>query len=166
MGLLRGRRVRDGVEHLITLDDSGRMVPTDRAAPARAVAGLIDGPLDGPGPLRRAGLGLLVPGRHAEAVAFLERSLALADERFAVAVHIDLGDAHRCAGAPDAAGPHYRQALRLAEEHAPDLLSFCSPRPPPPRPRWRGRTIGGLTGWVDGRWTVPRDQRPGHGPSA
>ncbi|MFF7209305.1 tetratricopeptide repeat protein [Streptomyces sp. NPDC008238] len=68
-------------------------------------------------------------GRHEEAVAFLERSLALADERFAVAVHINLGDAHRCAGAPDAAGPHYRQALRLAEEHAPDLLSFCCRHP-------------------------------------
>ncbi|MDX2706077.1 tetratricopeptide repeat protein [Streptomyces sp. PA03-6a] len=113
------------MEHLITLDDSGRMVATDRAALARAVAELLDGPLDRPEPLRRAGLGHLVLGRHEEAVALLERSLALAGERFAVAVHLNLADAHRYAGALDAAEPHYQRALRLAEAHAPDLLSFC-----------------------------------------
>lgn len=102
------------MEHLITLDDSGRMVATDRAALARAVAGLLDGPLDRPEPLRSAGLGHLVVGHHEEALALLERSLALA-----VAVHINLGDAHRYAGAL------YHRALRLAGTHAPDLLSFC-----------------------------------------
>ncbi|MFD8079565.1 tetratricopeptide repeat protein [Streptomyces sp. NPDC059718] len=113
------------MEHLITLDDSGRMVATDRAALARAVAGLLDGPLDRPEPQCRTGLGHLVPGHHEEAVALLERSLALAGERSAVAVHINLGDAHRYAGALDAAEAHYQRALRLAGTHAQDLLSFC-----------------------------------------
>jgi hypothetical protein len=57
------------VEGLITLDDCGRMVSTDREALAQAITDLLDGPLDQPAVLRRAGTGLLVLGRHAEAIS-------------------------------------------------------------------------------------------------
>ncbi|MFJ1705906.1 tetratricopeptide repeat protein [Kitasatospora sp. NPDC088346] len=113
------------MESLITLDDRGRMVPTDRAALAESIAALLDGPLAQPGPLRQAGVGLLVLGRHHEAVRVLERALALADERRAVAVHINLGDARRYRGDPATAEPHYQEALRLAHAHAPELLYHC-----------------------------------------
>ncbi|MFE0632252.1 tetratricopeptide repeat protein [Streptomyces sp. NPDC058864] len=113
------------MEHLIALDENGRMVPTDQETPARTVAGLLDGPLDQPALLRRAGVGLLVLGRREEAVDLLERALAHADDRLAIAVHINLGDAHRYCGEPDAAEPHYQRALDLSEAHAPELLSFC-----------------------------------------
>ncbi|QMU71095.1 tetratricopeptide repeat protein [Streptacidiphilus sp. P02-A3a] len=113
------------MENLITLDEFGRMVPTDREALLRAVTALLDEPLEEPAPLRRAGVGLLVLGRREEAIATLERALALADNKRAVAVHINLGDAHRYGGDLEAAEPHYQRALQLCQEHAPDLRYFC-----------------------------------------
>lgn len=111
------------MENLIALDENARMVPTDPGLLARTVAGLLDGPLDQPAQLRRVGVGLLVLGRHEEAVDLLERALAGAEGTFSVAVHINLGDAHRYAGDPDAAEPHYQRALRLPRP----LLRTCSP---------------------------------------
>ncbi|MFJ5218363.1 tetratricopeptide repeat protein [Streptomyces sp. NPDC088354] len=113
------------MDHLIALDGHGRMVPTDREALTRAVADLLDGAPDRAAPLRRAGVGLLVLGRRAEAISVLEQALALADDRVAVAVHLNLGDAHRYGGDLEAAEPHYRRALHLCQAHAPDMLSFC-----------------------------------------
>jgi len=101
------------------------MVPTDREALTRRVAELLDGPLDRPGPLRLAGVGSLALGRHDEAARLLERSLALADDRYAVAVHINLGDAHRYQGRLEAAETHYQEALRLAESSAPHMRYSC-----------------------------------------
>jgi tetratricopeptide (TPR) repeat protein len=102
------------------------MVPADRGALERFVAGLLAGPLDRPGVLRQAGVGLLVLGRHKEAVRLLRRALDLAaDGRQAIPVHINLGDAHRYGGDTEAAEPHYREALRLAETGHPDLVHFC-----------------------------------------
>ncbi|MFF3563748.1 hypothetical protein ACFYXS_27235 [Streptomyces sp. NPDC002574] len=57
------------MDDLIALDGHGRMVPTDREALTLAVADLLDGPFDQPAPLPRAGVGLLVLGRRAEAQA-------------------------------------------------------------------------------------------------
>ncbi|MCX5213737.1 tetratricopeptide repeat protein [Kitasatospora sp. NBC_00240] len=111
---------------LIVLDAGGRMVPKDREALERAVADLLGGPLDRPDVLRRAGVGLLVLGRHDEAVRLLRRASALAgDDGRAVAVHLNLGDAQRYRGDLDAAESAYRKALRLAHAHAPHLLSYC-----------------------------------------
>ncbi|MGK4585603.1 tetratricopeptide repeat protein [Kitasatospora sp. HPMI-4] len=113
------------MEDLITLDESGRMVPTDREALAQMVATLLDGPLDQPALLRRAGVGLLVLGRSDEAITTLTQALALADRKLAIAVHINLGDAHRYSGDLEAAEPQYQVAFQLAEAHAPDMLYFC-----------------------------------------
>ncbi|MEU1618727.1 tetratricopeptide repeat protein [Streptomyces sp. NPDC005722] len=113
------------MEDLIALDECGRMVPTDREALARAVAGLLARPREQPALLRRAGVGLLVLGRHTEAISTLERALALADDKLAIAIHINLGDAYRYFGDLEAAEPHYQQALHLCEGHAPDMLYFC-----------------------------------------
>ncbi|MEU3657884.1 hypothetical protein AB0E67_35100 [Streptomyces sp. NPDC032161] len=55
----------------------------------------------------------------------LTRALALCDNKQAVAVHINLGDAHRYSGNLVAAEPHYQLALGLAEIHVPGMLSFC-----------------------------------------
>ncbi|MFC9330858.1 tetratricopeptide repeat protein [Kitasatospora sp. NPDC057015] len=113
------------MDSLITLDDRGRMVPTDRAALTQFVAGLLDGSLDRPADLRHAGVGLLVLGRHEEAVRLLERALLSVEGRAVVAVHINLGDAHRYRGAFEQAEPHYLEALRLAREAHPGMVHFC-----------------------------------------
>ncbi|MFJ4985925.1 tetratricopeptide repeat protein [Streptomyces sp. NPDC088732] len=113
------------MDDLIALDDYGRMVPTDREALTQAVAQLLDGPGDRPALLRRAGVGLLVLGRHNEAIRLLRQASALADGKLAIAIHLNLGDAHRYCGDLEAAEPHYQQALRLSEAGQQDMLCFC-----------------------------------------
>ncbi|MBC3839473.1 tetratricopeptide repeat protein [Streptacidiphilus sp. 4-A2] len=131
------------MENLITHDESGRMVPSDREELARVVAELLDGPLDQPVLLRRAGVGLLVLGRRSEAIGLLERALALADARLAVVVHINLGDAHRYGGELEDAEPHYRSALWLSRAYAR-----------------KGATSASST-WAGNGWTRDAPRRPG-----
>lgn len=100
---------------LIGLDDAGRMVATDRDALTADVVNH----------LRQAAVGLVALGSHQDAVVLLTKALELADDRRSVALHLNLGDAHRHAGDLEAAEPHYQRARRLAEAHAPGLVSFC-----------------------------------------
>lgn len=75
--------------------------------------------------LRQAAVGLVALGRHQDAVTVLTKALTLADEKRSVALHLNLGDAHRYAGELEAAEPHYQRARQLAEVHTPGLMSFC-----------------------------------------
>ncbi|GAA3047135.1 hypothetical protein GCM10020229_68140 [Kitasatospora albolonga] len=113
------------MDHLITLDPTGRMVPTDRPALEHHVTALLATAPTDARELRQAGVGLLALGRLPDATALLERALAAAEGPTRVAVRINLGDAHRYAGALDAAEPHYREALRLARADHPGLVHFC-----------------------------------------
>ncbi|MFJ8045238.1 tetratricopeptide repeat protein [Kitasatospora sp. NPDC096147] len=109
------------MDHLITLDAAGRMVPADRPALERYVAERLGGTRE----LRKAGVGLLALGRLPEALTTLERALAHAEGTGRVAVRINLGDAHRYAGDLAAAEPHYLEALRLARADHPELTHYC-----------------------------------------
>ncbi|MFI5533852.1 tetratricopeptide repeat protein [Kitasatospora sp. NPDC051853] len=113
------------MDHLITLDATGRMVPADRPALERAVAALLTTAPTDPRELRRAGVGLLALGRLPDATALLAQALTRAEGPTRIAVRINLGDAHRYAGALDKAEPHYREALRLARAEHPGLAHFC-----------------------------------------
>ncbi|WP_158288211.1 tetratricopeptide repeat protein [Streptomyces sp. ICBB 8177] len=113
------------LDGLIRHDDAGRMVPVDAEAVEHVVRRLLDDASAPCARLREAGVGLIVLGRYEQARTVLRRALALADERQAVAVHINLGDAHRYDGDLDGAERHYRDALRTAREVRPAAVHFC-----------------------------------------
>jgi tetratricopeptide (TPR) repeat protein len=117
------------VHELITQDDRGRMVPVDRAALEREVAELQRSDSADVPVLRQLGIGLIVLGRYAEAIETLEQALLVAtasgDVKRMIALHLNLGDAHRYAGRFAQAEPHNQTALRLAREHAAEQEHFA-----------------------------------------
>jgi tetratricopeptide (TPR) repeat protein len=123
---------------LIRMDERQRMVPTDPAALAEAVARLVAraaaaraaGDAGGElSPLRSAGVGLVVLGRYEQARErlFRARDLAvgLGRDSALAACEVNLGDAFRYAGDPTAATPHYRAAVALGRTRAPAVLGFA-----------------------------------------
>ncbi|MFD7586172.1 hypothetical protein ACFV84_12230 [Kitasatospora sp. NPDC059811] len=126
------------LDHLITHDDNLRMVPTDRNELTTAVGQLheeLRALPEGTDPARIRvlarwiGIGQMCLGHHAEARTFLRQSLDLAaaigNTRAVVATGLNLGDAHRYAGAVQAADALYRSALNTARSQHPELLDFA-----------------------------------------
>ncbi|HWG26042.1 tetratricopeptide repeat protein [Actinospica sp.] len=113
---------------LISLDGRGRMVPRDRAALEQLVDSL-SGETEDSRRMRQLGVGLLVLGRHSEALRVLRAALAMCEHdgetARAAAIHINMGDAHRYGGDLSAAEPHYQAALGIAEATAPELLAYA-----------------------------------------
>ncbi|MFF2951391.1 tetratricopeptide repeat protein [Kitasatospora sp. NPDC057965] len=126
------------LDHLITHDDTLRMVPTDRDELTAAVDRLHDelrALPQGADPARTRlltrwiGIGQMSLGHHDEAREFLRQSLDLAastgNTRAVVATSLNLGDAHRYAGDVQAADALYRSALTTARSRHPELLDYA-----------------------------------------
>nr|WP_223242715.1 tetratricopeptide repeat protein [Streptomyces sp. CBMA123] len=126
------------MDHLITHDDSLRMVPTDRDELIAAVARLheeLRALPHGNDPARARlltrwiGIGQLSLGNHDEARAFLRQSLDLAaglgNSRAVVATGLNLADAHRYSGDTQTADALYRSALNTARHQHPELVDFA-----------------------------------------
>ncbi|GAA1403148.1 hypothetical protein GCM10009639_47430 [Kitasatospora putterlickiae] len=126
------------LDHLITHDDTLRMVPTDRDELTAAVSSLheeLRALPEGTDPARTRlltrwiGIGQMSLGHHDEARSFLRRALDLAastgNTRAVVATGLNLGDAHRYAGDVQAADALYRSALTTARSRHPELLDYA-----------------------------------------
>ncbi|RKT11007.1 tetratricopeptide repeat protein [Streptomyces sp. 1114.5] len=126
------------LDHLITHDDSLRMVPTDRNELTTAVGQLheeLRALPEGSDPARARvltrwiGIGQMCLGNHEEARATLRQSLDLAaaigNTRAVVATGLNLGDAHRYAGDVRTAAALYRSALNTARNQHPELVDFA-----------------------------------------
>ncbi|KJY28156.1 tetratricopeptide repeat protein [Streptomyces sp. NRRL S-495] len=126
------------LQHLITQDDSLRMVPTDRNELAAAVGRLREelraspeetDPARTRALTRWIGLGEMCLGHHEDARTFLRQSLDLAtaigSTGAVVATGLNLADAHRYAGDVQAADALYRSALNTARSRHPELLDFA-----------------------------------------
>ncbi|WP_030246864.1 tetratricopeptide repeat protein [Streptomyces sp. NRRL S-350] len=126
------------LDHLITQDDNLRMVPTDRNELTAAVGRLheeLRTPPQGSDPARARiltrwiGIGQMCLGNYDEARTHLHQALNLAvatgNTRAALATGINLADAHRHAGDPQAADALYRSALSTARSRHPELLDFA-----------------------------------------
>jgi tetratricopeptide (TPR) repeat protein len=76
--------------------------------------------------LRQAGVGLVALGDYEAAQRILADAVERADTPHRkVAALVNLGDAHRYAGAIDAAEPLYAEAVRRARAAAPGTLHFA-----------------------------------------
>ncbi|MFH8381895.1 tetratricopeptide repeat protein [Kitasatospora sp. NPDC018058] len=126
------------LDHLITHDDSLRMVPTDRNKLTAAIGQLheeLRALPEGRDPARARvltrwiGIGQMCLGNHEEARAILRQSLDLAaaigNTRAVVATGLNLGDAHRYAGDVRTADALYRSALNTARNQHPELVDFA-----------------------------------------
>ncbi|MEU8545359.1 hypothetical protein AB0C52_36070 [Streptomyces sp. NPDC048717] len=127
------------LQHLITHDETLRMVPTDRERLTTAVAELRESlraalpagtdPARIRGLARWTGIGLMVLGEPHGAQTFLRQALALAtaegNGQAAIAAELNLADAHRYSGQAETAETHYRSALATARSRHPELLDFA-----------------------------------------
>ncbi|MFJ9691536.1 tetratricopeptide repeat protein [Kitasatospora sp. NPDC101183] len=126
------------LDHLITQDDSLRMVPTDRSELTTAIGQLhveLRALPEGTDPDRTRvlsrwiGIGQMCLGNHEEARTILRQSLdlaaALGNTRAVVATGLNLGDAHRYAGDVQTADALYRSALDAARSRHPELVDFA-----------------------------------------
>ncbi|MEU8543011.1 tetratricopeptide repeat protein [Streptomyces sp. NPDC048717] len=126
------------LQHLITQDQGLRMVPTDRDQLTTAVTSLreeLQALPTGTAPnharilARWTGIGLMVLGDHHGARTALQRALDLAtadgNTRAAVAIELNLADAHRYAGEPETAHGYYRRALAGAQSRHPELVDYA-----------------------------------------
>lgn len=130
------------LQHLITQDDALRMIPVDRDQLTGAVEKTreeLRALPEGTDPARArllprwTGIGMMVLGYHQDAITFLGQALDLAtgtgtgtgNTRAVIATQLNLGDAHRYAGAADTAEALYRQALDAAQKEHPELVDFA-----------------------------------------
>ncbi|MFF3066967.1 tetratricopeptide repeat protein [Kitasatospora sp. NPDC057936] len=126
------------LDHLITHDDSLRMVPTDRNELTAAVGQLheeLRSLSEGTDPARTRvltrwiGIAQMCLGNHDEARTFLRQSLdivaTIGNSRAVVATGLNLGDAHRYAGDAQSADALYRSALNTARSQHPELLDYA-----------------------------------------
>ncbi|MGW6413412.1 tetratricopeptide repeat protein, partial [Streptomyces vinaceus] len=126
------------LEHLITQDDALRMIPIDRHQLTGAVEKTreeLRALPEGTDPARArplarwTGIGMMVLGYHQDAITFLRQALDLAtttgNSRAVIATKLNLGDAHRYAGAAGTADALYRQALDAAQKEHPELVDYA-----------------------------------------
>ncbi|MGW2840580.1 tetratricopeptide repeat protein [Streptomyces sp. NPDC001493] len=126
------------LQHLTTQNDDLRMIPTNRAELVAAVGELREElrglPTDADHDRRRVinrwiGIGLLTLGDYPEALGHLNQALSLAvasgNGRAVIAAELNIGDAHRYAGATEEAEVLYRKALAAAREQHPELVDFA-----------------------------------------